>query len=296
MVRLDPSQWTPQEAILDVSLLQYQNNVNYAVQAVLIYEYFLTLDQEVTQIWTLPFRLPKILFIINRYFTPALLILLWAALDLTNPTESFCTIFGFWQAIPLRLSILVVQAIVCVRIGAIYNNNRTMVRLLSALFFCEFAAIVTFVGLATAATIGTLAPDPLGCVVEARNSNAKMYASATWIAPVCFEFIMIIITIPKIRPNRRRGNPTLDILARDSIVYFTFMFGFSLTNAIIYELSFTAYYRSLLLGPTAAVSCIGVSRMMMNIRSLSDDRDRIDGITSLQLSSSHFHTHYDEEL
>ncbi|KIM91463.1 hypothetical protein PILCRDRAFT_130148 [Piloderma croceum F 1598] len=43
--------------------------------ALLLYDHIITLDKEVEWIWTLRWRLPKVLFIINRYIISLLLLL-----------------------------------------------------------------------------------------------------------------------------------------------------------------------------------------------------------------------------
>lgn len=171
-----------------------------------------------------------------------------------------------------------------IRLWAIYNNSRQMLYLLVSIYTLEVAAMVTCMVLAVSVTQGASQPAPLSCALDALSPYLRQYAGGTWLAPVCFEFIILIITLVKIFPppawltrridlkgygvTSRQRNPTLDMLARDSIIYFTFIFTFSLANYVIYILDFAAYYRSILLGPTSAISCIAVSRMIINIRSI----------------------------
>jgi len=150
---------------------------------------------------------------------------------------------------------------------------------LSTLYLLEVAAVTACVVVSTMDTQGVAQPAPLSCGLNSISGwLQKAYASGTWIAPVCFEFIMVLITLARLLPRWKwgedrglmgsGGNQTLDVLARDSLIYFGFIFTFTLANAIIYELSFSSHYHSLLLGPTSAISCIAVSRMMINMRSL----------------------------
>ncbi|KAF8194848.1 hypothetical protein K438DRAFT_809488 [Mycena galopus ATCC 62051] len=274
-----PDHYSAEEAVQYVSLTIITNYVLYSTACLLVYELLLSLDDEVARVWPLKWRLPKILFMLNRYFIRALLVCLWIIADYPGTSPEFCYIYAYWQIIPLRLAILTAQALVVMRVWAIYNNSRRMLWVLGTLYALEVAAVTMCIWVATADTQGVAQPAPLSCALVSQSGFLlKRYASATWIAPVCFEFIMILITLIKILPRwtwggkagllGSGGNPTLDILARDSLIYFCFIFSFSLTNAVIYERSFSAYYHSLLLGPTSAISCIAVSRMMINIRSV----------------------------
>ncbi|KAJ7264531.1 hypothetical protein B0H12DRAFT_1102148 [Mycena haematopus] len=278
-LRYGPDHYSPEDALQYVSLTVISNYVLYATACLLVYEWITSLDDEVARVWSLSWRLPKILFMLNRYVIRAILVCLWILADYPGTTPEFCRIYSYWQMIPLRLAILTAQALVVMRVWAIYNNSRLMFWVLAIIYTLEFAAVTVCIVVATMDTQGAAQPPPLSCALDSRSGYLlKRYASATWIAPVCFEFVMVLITLAKIFPRwnwrRRTGplgsgaNPTLDILARDSLIYFVFIFTFTLTNAIIYELSFSSYYHGILLAPTSAISCIAVSRMMINIRSL----------------------------
>nr|GAT44824.1 predicted protein [Mycena chlorophos] len=278
------------------------NNVNYAIATLLVYELLTSFDDEVAHVWPLKWRLPKILFFLNRYVIRIMLVGLWILADYPGTSPEFCRIYSYWQMIPLRLAILAAQALVVIRVWAIYNNSRPMFYVLSLLYGGEFLAVAASIVVATSDTVGEAQPSPLSCGLDSKSGYLlERYASATWLAPVAFEFIMILITLYKLVPRwsfrgrRLRtgsgtrsngfigstpssqaffggvlgsgGNVTVDILARDSFIYFLFIFTFSLINAILYEQNFHLDYHTILLGPTSAVSCIAVSRMMINIRS-----------------------------
>ncbi|KAJ7208259.1 hypothetical protein GGX14DRAFT_454254 [Mycena pura] len=277
-----PDHYTPAAAAQYVQYTFIGNYILYATACLLVYELVTSLDDEVARVWSLKWRLPKILFMLNRYVIRAMLVVLWIVADYPGTSAEFCRVYGYWQMIPLRLAILAAQALVVIRVWAIYNNSRPMFWVLCTLYTLEVLAVALCVLIATRDTQGVAQPAPLSCALVSRSGYLlKRAASGTWIAPLCFEFIMVLITLAKLVPRwswrspRRQaglwgsgGNATLDVLARDSLIYFVLIFTFTLTNAIIYELNFSAYYHSLLLGPTSAISCIAVSRMVINMRSL----------------------------
>ncbi|KAJ6502755.1 hypothetical protein C8R47DRAFT_1316741 [Mycena vitilis] len=278
-LRYGPDHYSEDVAVRYATLTIVNNYVLYSTACLLVYELFTSLDDEVARIWSLKWRLPKILFMLNRYVIRAVLVCLWILADYPGTSVEFCRVYSYWQMIPLRLAILAAQALVVIRVWAIYNNSRRMFWILSMLYFLEVLAVAMCVLIATADTQGVAQPPPLSCGLVSRSGYLlKRYASGTWIAPVCFEFIMVLITVAKLLPRwtwtraggilGSGGNSTLDVLARDSLIYFGFIFSFSLTNALIYEFSFNAYYHGILLGPTSAISCIAVSRMMINIRNV----------------------------
>ncbi|KAJ7776544.1 hypothetical protein DFH07DRAFT_1056634 [Mycena maculata] len=274
-----PAHYSPEVAREYVELTFVGNCVLYATACLLVYEWVTSLDDEIERVWSLKWRLPKILFMLNRYAIRILLVFLWIIADFPGTSAEFCRVYAYWEMIPLRLAILAAQALIVIRVWAIYNNSRSMFWFLAILYMLEVAIVAACITVATADTQGVAQPVPLSCGLNSMSGYLlKDYASGTWIAPVCFEFIMVIVTLAKIFPRWKwgrggglmgsGGNTTLDVLARDSLIYFGFIFTFSLTNAVLYELSFSTDYHSILLGPTSAISCIAVSRMMINMRSL----------------------------
>ncbi|KAF7352403.1 hypothetical protein MVEN_01204600 [Mycena venus] len=236
------SEYSPADAEQYVSLTLIQNYVVYATSALLVYELIVTFDEEVERVWSLKWRLPKLLFILNRYITRGLLILQFIAGDYPGTSARFCEIYGYWQVIPPRLAILAAQAIMVIRLWAIYNNTRNMLYFLILVYALEVGAVIGCMTLAVEYTQGTSQPAPLGCGLDALSPLLKSYASGTWIAPVCFELIVLALTVVKLFPplpprfrffggmnvNVMKGlsiatrmrNPTLDMLARDSLIYF----------------------------------------------------------------------------
>ncbi|RDB16254.1 hypothetical protein Hypma_003021 [Hypsizygus marmoreus] len=63
----------PAESLQLLSHFAAVRYTNLAFLILLIYDHALTLDLEVSRIWTLPWRLPKFLFLINRYLIPPML-------------------------------------------------------------------------------------------------------------------------------------------------------------------------------------------------------------------------------
>ncbi|KAJ7895155.1 hypothetical protein B0H14DRAFT_2681443 [Mycena olivaceomarginata] len=263
-----PENYTVEDAIQFASLTRMNNYVLYSTACLLVYEVITSLDDEVARVWTLNWRLPKLLFMLNRYVIRIVLVCLWILMNDLGASPDFCRIYSYLQMIPLRLAILTTQALVAIRVWAIYNNSRRMFWVL-AILYCVVAINDTQ---------GMAQPAPLGCGLFSMSGDLVFrYSSGLWFSPVCFEFTVVLITVAKLFPQWRwggkngllgsGGNPTLDVLARDSLVYFVLIFACTLASAISYEVSYTVNYRSFLMGPTSAISCIAVSRMMINIGS-----------------------------
>lgn len=73
------SEYLPSEAEEYVRMTITQNSVLYATSALLVYELLTTFDEEVERVWSLKWRLPKLLFFLNRYLTRGLLLVQFIA-------------------------------------------------------------------------------------------------------------------------------------------------------------------------------------------------------------------------
>ncbi|KAF8893893.1 hypothetical protein BD779DRAFT_958989 [Infundibulicybe gibba] len=64
--------------------------VNLAALILLFYDHITTLDKEVERIWTLPWRLPKCLFLMNRYLLSLSFIFGWVVFTVYDATIPLC--------------------------------------------------------------------------------------------------------------------------------------------------------------------------------------------------------------
>ncbi|KAF8513251.1 hypothetical protein BU17DRAFT_68865 [Hysterangium stoloniferum] len=69
---------------------------------------------------------------------------------------------------------------------------------------------------------------------------------------------------------RKAGSPTMRLLSRDSLIYFSIMFSVLISNLFIFKYA-PPFFSSLLIGPSSSIACIAAARMMMNLRSLRFD-------------------------
>ncbi|KAJ7902965.1 hypothetical protein B0H13DRAFT_2335395 [Mycena leptocephala] len=265
----------PDQYSADDILQAYIANYLFCASAcLLVYEWVISLDDEIPRMWSLKWGLPKLIFVLNRYIIRVLLVCLWIVVDLPG-TNKVCHIYGYVQIIPLALAILVAQALIVIRVWAIL----------------EVVAVVICVSVTTVDTKGVAQPEHITCALISRSDDLlQNYASGIWVAPVCFELIILLITLAKVVPwdagvLASEYRPTLKILARDSVVYFAFIFAFTLANAIIYSLESTRYYRSILLGPTSTIPS-KVSRMMLNVRPLCESPSSLDLSSTLEMGFS----------
>ncbi|KAJ7190660.1 hypothetical protein GGX14DRAFT_47217 [Mycena pura] len=146
------------------------------LQAFMIYDHLITFDSEVSRIWTLRWRLPKVLFLINRYIIPPMLIFDAIIPTLFNLSENMCIFIARWTSWPTIVSLGTVECILLLRVFAISGHKKSIRYSLSAFFMCEMAAWVTLSVMIMNGTTGM----PGGTFFPGCLFSAPVYFYAAW--------------------------------------------------------------------------------------------------------------------
>ncbi|GLB44977.1 hypothetical protein LshimejAT787_1900550 [Lyophyllum shimeji] len=253
---------------------------NVAFLMLLLYDHALTFDLEVERIWTLPWRLPKVLFLLNRYIIPPMLLFdgLVPSIPLGegNPTDArilnyfivSCRFITRWTAWPTIFAMTIVDGILVLRVIAIYGHDKRVTRFLVILCTGVWGI---WLGLSILIVMKT-APLPVeGKLFTGCLYTAPSYFYAAWIPASCFETIIIALTTYKV-VKYDTMTPTLYVLARDSMLYFISIFIVLLVNLFLARYA-RGFLSALLIQPGSAIACVAAARMTMNIREFTMNKD-----------------------
>ncbi|KZP29942.1 hypothetical protein FIBSPDRAFT_1038638 [Athelia psychrophila] len=282
-----------------------KNYLDLAFIAIIFYDHFLTLDVEIQQIWTLQWKIPKYIFVLNRYFLPAAICLLDIPECIYPVLDSYCNFADRWQPWLDTLALVISQGILVLRASAIYDNSKRMLRFLCTLFACSFGAVT---GFSIWVSINTFQVDwyigEAGCWGYSSAPGVPYYIILMpWIA---FDGFLLILTLARYYQQRNELNTTIRLLARDSLSYFAVMFACMLFNVLLSSSVITVpnlikvsvntpphlaapkltpnYYptiRPLDYSPVHSLVCIAVSRMSLNIRGLAFKDVDVDDLTTM---------------
>ncbi|KAJ7114666.1 hypothetical protein C8R43DRAFT_126128 [Mycena crocata] len=161
-------------ALNDYAAVRY---TNIAFLAFMIYDHAITFDTEVSRIWTLQWRLPKVLFLINRYVVPPMLMCAHAAVPaIYDLPEFFCTFIAKWTSWPTIISIGTVEIILILRVLAICGHRKIIRQFLVGSFICEMIVWITLSSVILAKTTGY----PGGSLFPGCLFSAPKYFFAAW--------------------------------------------------------------------------------------------------------------------
>jgi len=120
-----------------ISLFSKTQTVNWLAVAfltLLLYDHLITLDKEVEWIWTLRWRLPKVIFIVNRYIISSLILLYGISSFMFPVTLPFCRFFGqLYLYLPV-LNFGTAELLIIVRVCALYGHSKLVTRSLGVCF------------------------------------------------------------------------------------------------------------------------------------------------------------------
>ncbi|KAF8801479.1 hypothetical protein BYT27DRAFT_7198278, partial [Phlegmacium glaucopus] len=234
--------------------------INLGLLAVLIYDYCLTFNLERTRIWTLRWRLPKFLFMVNRYFLPPIF-LFEGFSNVIHVGQNRCDARIF-TLVHSFLTIMMVEIMLMIRVLALYANSKSMAFCLMIQFFVQSLVRVIFAAF-TLPRIRSIAGGDVftGCIIDVPD-----WAYLSWLHPLIIETILVIMVIYKCR-EYESFTPTIKILSRDSVVYFI-----SIAALLFFNFFYARQHKllfSVLSQPTSTLACIAAARLSMNIRSIS---------------------------
>ncbi|KAG2016470.1 hypothetical protein CC2G_009638 [Coprinopsis cinerea AmutBmut pab1-1] len=141
---------------------------NTGLLFILFYDHLITLPDEVRVIWPMPWKLPKILFMVNRYFVPAFLIFHNFSVDLQHMffiTSAIHCTAKIWTGAPCIFSLACVQGLLMFRVEAIYRGARRVKHFLYAMFGLQLLATGILSGIIMPAVRGYSGQDKVpGCL------------------------------------------------------------------------------------------------------------------------------------
>ncbi|CAE6417608.1 unnamed protein product [Rhizoctonia solani] len=205
---------------------------------ILIYDHILTFPQEVELIWKQQRSWVSVLFVLNRYITP--LVLIVDVFDKGGLTDflprSFCVNWYFAESTWNLVAFGLIHALVALRVHAIWGRPRWLSITLSILYVIYFVATATIAFKFQIEYAHTVAYYPIFRLCFAEVSP---YIWSCWLPALIFEFFVFVLTIIKAVEHSKRNvnTPVVRVLYRDGIIYFIVITLCSMFNMMVWLLA-----------------------------------------------------------
>ncbi|KZV90690.1 hypothetical protein EXIGLDRAFT_837630 [Exidia glandulosa HHB12029] len=245
---------------------------NVASGCLFIYDYFVTLPDEIQLVWPGQWSPGKILFLVTRYMTWPELVLVFYQQTSDIPAaqcHSYFTYFA-WSTL---WGVAASELILILRTWALWDRKKVVVYglifLLVTLWIPNSYVISVVTKKTTFVASSTFSPALRGCFV----TGSTTLVSISWILLMVMDFVILSLTVMRgIHHFRYRSSRLLVSLLRDGILYFVYLFSLSLANVVI--LYTTAPEYSILINQVlrvlhAMLSC----RIILGLRGIAMEKD-----------------------
>ncbi|KAJ7726576.1 hypothetical protein DFH07DRAFT_852733 [Mycena maculata] len=215
---------------LSWSRLQTVKYVNVASLAILVFDYCLTFDLEVSLMWKSRLTLSKILFMLARY-TPFFDVPVGLSYVLApNVPLKHCFNLNVVATTMSVFGIAIGEAILVLRTYALSGRNRKVLIVFTTIYAVEVLATLIMISLFLRSMI--FGPPILAAIPGCNETGGNLI-----LVGVCFIMVLVNETVLTIytlwlgfKRYRSARNEYILILYRDGIVYFLFLFACSAAN------------------------------------------------------------------
>jgi len=229
------------------------------------WDYFMNLPNEIERIWKRKFSYISWLYLFNRYY--GLLEFSLVVVLITTPiTNAFsvesCKKVFLWQPVGALVSTFISQTIMGSRVYALYGNSKILAGGLSVIMVAEF--IVHVYTLTRVFPAPAPAPGiPIPCVAI----GPTQWLVSFWAIPLVFDTTTFLLTLYKTVGywRTRVDSPTLAVLFRDGLSYFTAIFTMNLVNVVLFVTQNTTL-QAANLPATLMLNVLMSCRLVLNLR------------------------------
>ncbi|TDL25277.1 hypothetical protein BD410DRAFT_634265 [Rickenella mellea] len=260
-----------------------------AALTVLVWDYFVTLPDEVALIWPGRLSISKILFALNRYMVFADPVIFIYVL-MVGGDAKFCETMLRTLSYLSTIGFIVAQCILMLRTYAVWGNrfNTTFVALFTV-YLCLTAVSIWNIEryLAGVRSTGHPAPGISGCTFY--FSNRWVWRSVVIVMGI--ESVLMILlaykVVQQLRAGLGRSTPLMQVIFRDGLGYFACILVTSIANLFVILLAPVTMHL-FLLGVQRAMHSILCNRIMLNIRGAYQIQPSqcCDSLTTIALSSN----------
>ncbi|PFH47895.1 hypothetical protein AMATHDRAFT_66576 [Amanita thiersii Skay4041] len=272
--------------------LQSTRYAELASSCIIVYDHLITLDREIDLIWMSPWSTGKVLFILNRYYTLTSVLINNYGLFGSHLTNSICSHFYPWQGWTGLIACILAEAILQMRIYALYYLNKRLLVVMVTLFVACMASSAYVMG-SVLSNIDAIAVNFSGWHV-CLPLNVSSHFYAFWIPILFFETFLCILAIYRGFQTFKTdgslfqsGRRLVGILIRDSVMYFIVMCATYLTNLLVWVLARQTLLE-IPIGFSVAFSCVLANRVVLNVRHINrENSTEHRRVSRIRIESNH---------
>ncbi|KAF7439870.1 hypothetical protein PC9H_000207 [Pleurotus ostreatus] len=257
-----------------------------SASSLVVYDYCLTIDDELHRIWRQPINVAKCLFLVCRYVGLIPLIILTIAHLSLRPdvvySRHHCMAWNWFQTVVFHILLLAVEGLQLIKIHALYARH---IKTMSAVYLFRTGTFVAV--MYTSATTIRLASYDSSCLVNDIPKQANYFAAVAMSTQV---FLSIMIVGHQTVWENFQKSSWLGTMSRDSVIACSIIV--ALLAMIITKAEELAHVL-----PSIFIAILSISgcRMVINVPSSSEKEDYGDGRT-IATGSVKLSTYFESSL
>ncbi|GAA5875010.1 hypothetical protein JCM16303_004975 [Sporobolomyces ruberrimus] len=245
---------------------------------ILVWDTLCTLPVEARVLWPREWTLLKVVFLLNRYGT-ILLEVASATIILTPMSHGMCGRVYWIQPLTIVFVIIVCQTLMSIRIYAIYERERKMGFLLTALVIIEAVGCIAAATQLVPLNLPPIVAKTLhleGCLVVGKTTRAGKAVLVLAVFPISFDTIILALAMYRsFRVRREFGIqvPILQRILRDGIFYYLVIEATHIVTVVMWFQS-DIRVKSFNVPASIVLPSLMCSRMILSLMSRSTARPR----------------------
>ncbi|KAF9443562.1 hypothetical protein P691DRAFT_778801 [Macrolepiota fuliginosa MF-IS2] len=263
---MDPAEIPQIIQQLSTAIGEYRNvnSLTVAAMVVMIFDWLLTFEMEVSYIWQAPWNMMKVLYLFSRYlaFIDVTVAIIFGFV-VTLPVESCSRIFQC-AAVMYCIGMGVADIIFTLRTWVVWGRKRHFGIALAIFYVVAWLTFVIPVAFYLKSLFYVTSPLPqlLGC---APQSPSTLF-SISFAGAMAFDLVMLILMAIRAMSLFRSGNSDLiKVILRDGIIYYVYTFIISALNFFVI-LKLSKDYADLLLTMERVLRSVLSCRVILHIR------------------------------
>lgn len=270
------------QALLDANATRYLSVIGLVI---LVYDWTLTLPDEVRYIWRAPASYAKYTFIMNRYLVMGTLAAV--AYEMCGFvgnafSDEGCRIFIFTCSMIAIFSVGIANLLVLLRVVILWDHRPLILKLMVAGFVTSLTAQTVTLIISLLSVLSSISWSPIAkmCIVT-RSTHLLV---AVWASPMLFEALTLLLTaFNALDRPRAASEPIVKSLRSDGIGYFLTITCFRIMNVVLAAIgrpSFTFLGVFFIWSMTTMV----LNRSLLNMRRV-EVRDQENWLIPLQTTT-----------
>ncbi|KAL5480240.1 hypothetical protein ACEPAI_1510 [Sanghuangporus weigelae] len=217
----------------DAAVLQEFISILRNVDIAKVYDWLLTLDEEVFLVWPSRFGLPKVLFFLNRYF-PLIDLAFLTYVQMVGSDPSLCVTLFQTLGGTMAFGFVIAQFILSMRTWAIWARRKWVTILLATLLLGALGVDVfvlhRYLGGVSYSPLGPFESVFQGCLLHFDNR----FVFIDFVLVMIIESIMLVLLVVKALEYFKHSRSTLMVrMFKDGVIYFIFILITSIANVIV---------------------------------------------------------------